>query len=853
MLDFISEEQKKIVCDKTKIKLVNGAAGGRKTDTLIKCGIKYMLEGKNVIFLTKISSVTDEITKRMSKDYKIKFEKSASHFIGQYENSWCSVANFDSFIDKQLRKYNIPFEGEAFNQKVRQLTKNISLVTDGIVMKNDKKIDVVLIDEVQDFDKIRVVFTTELFKQIPELYGVFVGDTLQTVFIQSIIDDSYSMNYIKCNLDCAYYELSTCYRCPKAQIDFVNQVMQPYQEKYCISKIKSHNNNIIDKPVIFQHHSVHKEYERSDLCQRVIYIIDYVLNNDSTINPDDIVIVMNKTNSNAVFEKLLSYVNTYYKSRYNCENYKHVIHYKTKNHEGRKTIDWSVGEEKTKFISIHGIKGKGQKVVILLGMSEKSIPMVEWLFKTEELISQSVMNVALTRSEKYLFVGVNSIPSRYINNQLETVESNKMAYCSWNNETYNGSEVSDFYKNLLVGFEKFERFQFVKDKYTKEAVSTPSKSILAIKDDIVQEYHISDCISNAFQLMSEEVMTKQKFGKRLFYKNNFNIVERGVLGILCELLVQRYTRLITKSLDHDNKFLLNYHQNKSVKYYYTNNQSLLNLVFDSKINNWITNEKRWFQEFEMIKSKTKHIKTLREDLAKIKQPVYILDTVFQKMNIENLLKTYFSDIENEIIPTVVYWNLSLFFTALSGHYKISSVMMYVNSYNSNIKTLHENVRYYCNNYILSKLKDYKISFQKEINVIKRITDPEVLSTINVELLKDEDSKKKEYRYGIMGVSDIVQQKYDSNDAILHEIKCISLSDPGKVKTWIFQSVLYTYLLKKLNTKIQNNVEKIIIVNLLSGTIWQFDMTKIMIKYRDMITFIMKEKHFPQVLIDEFLN
>jgi len=278
MLDFISEEQKKIVCDKTKIKLVNGAAGGRKTDTLIKCGIKYMLEGKNVIFLTKISSVTDEITKRMSKDYKIKFEKSASHFIGQYENSWCSVANFDSFIDKQLRKYNIPFEGEAFNQKVRQLTKNISLVTDGIVMKNDKKIDVVLIDEVQDFDKIRVVFTTELFKQIPELYGVFVGDTLQTVFIQSIIDDSYSMNYIKCNLDCAYYELSTCYRCPKAQIDFVNQVMQPYQEKYCISKIKSHNNNIIDKPVIFQHHSVHKEYERSDLCQRVIYIIDYVLN-----------------------------------------------------------------------------------------------------------------------------------------------------------------------------------------------------------------------------------------------------------------------------------------------------------------------------------------------------------------------------------------------------------------------------------------------------------------------------------------------------------------------------------------------------------------------------------------------
>ena len=57
--NFVSEEQKNIVTDNSRIKIVNGAAGGRKTDTLIKCGMRYILEGKNVLFLTKISSVTD--------------------------------------------------------------------------------------------------------------------------------------------------------------------------------------------------------------------------------------------------------------------------------------------------------------------------------------------------------------------------------------------------------------------------------------------------------------------------------------------------------------------------------------------------------------------------------------------------------------------------------------------------------------------------------------------------------------------------------------------------------------------------------------------------------------------------
>jgi thymidine kinase len=873
-MEFVSEEQKQIVTDNARIKLVNGVAGSGKSSTLIKCGIRYLAEGKNVIFLTKISSVTDELTKRMYRDYGIVFNKSASHFLGQYTpgtagsdsdratGPWVSVSNYDSFIDKQLRVYDIPFEGEAFNQKVKQLTKNIDRMDRGIFMKNDQPIDVVLIDEVQDFDSIRIALTTAMFNRFTGLIGVFVGDTLQTVFIQSIMGESFSMNYIKTNLECKYYELSMCYRCPKSQVDFVNQVMGPYQERYGIGRVRSNNDNTTDKPVIFQHHSVHKEYERADLCRRVIYIIDYVLNKDSTISPDDIVVVMNKTNSNAVFEKLLVEVNRYYRARYQNGAYENVIHYKTKNQEGRKTIDWSIGENKTKFISVHGIKGKGQRVVILLGMSEKSIPMMEWLFKTEELVSQSVMNVALTRSEKFLFVGVNTIPSRYINDALPSAKAERTAYLSWDKDTYTCDDVVPFYKDLLVGFEQFDTFDFVTDKYTRDVIHTPSKSVLAIKEDIVQEYHISDCIRNAFALTSEEVMQKVKFGKRLYVKPTMNIVERAVLGVLGEMLVGRYMRVYTKNVHYDNAFLWSYYGavgtvgDGSVgtgQFLYTNHQNLLNLVFDTKINSYVKDHARWWKEFTTIKTRTRHMKALRDLLGGVTRPVYILDNAFEKMNVKSLLDIYFSSKPNESIWTTTYWNLALFHCALSGHYKMTSVMMFINGYNGNLSPLHANVKTYCHTYLLNSLSTHKLSFQKQILVLKHISDPEVLATLNPDILEREEGKRV-YRYGFMGISDIVQERTDCDKrtATLHEIKCISSSDPAKVKTWIFQSVLYSYLLKKLSSKTQNDIERIVIVNLLSGYIWEFDMGKVTIRYRDMIEYIMQQKHFPQQLITDFL-
>jgi hypothetical protein len=135
---------------------------------------------------------------------------------------------------------------------------------------------------------------------------------------------------------------------------------------------------------------------------------------------------------------------------------------------------------------------------------------------------------------------------------------------------------------------------------------------------------------------------------------------------------------------------VNYYSN-SHGILFTNNQGLLNVVFDSKLNNYVKNEKRWFAEFYKIKENTKHLKWIKAELAKITAPTYILDNVFDKIQLKDLLKSYFSNAPNETVSSGVFWNLALFHTALSGHFKMGSVMMYVNGFNKNISQLHKNV------------------------------------------------------------------------------------------------------------------------------------------------------------------
>lgn len=61
------------------------------------------------------------------------------------------------------------------------------------------------------------------------------------------------------------------------------------------------------------------------------------------------------------------------------------------------TINWQRAVGKTVCLSVHGDKGRGHRLVIVLDASARCLPHAAYVGQPEELVDVSVLNVALTR------------------------------------------------------------------------------------------------------------------------------------------------------------------------------------------------------------------------------------------------------------------------------------------------------------------------------------------------------------------------------------------------------------------------------------------------------------------------
>ena len=163
---YFSNEQKNIIEDNSRIKLINGCAGSRKTDTIIKNGIKNLIIKKqNILFITFVSSVTDEIKTRIEKilDINIPRVYTSNHFITNYNDNFIEIANYDAWVYKQLDYINSIFNKDIktsnfssncdFNKRILDLIE-ISKKNNfyNIILKNNSFADLIIIDEFQDVD-----------------------------------------------------------------------------------------------------------------------------------------------------------------------------------------------------------------------------------------------------------------------------------------------------------------------------------------------------------------------------------------------------------------------------------------------------------------------------------------------------------------------------------------------------------------------------------------------------------------------------------------------------------------------------------------------------------------------------
>jgi hypothetical protein len=151
----------------------------------------------------------------------------------------------------------------------------------------------------------------------------------------------------------------------------------------------------------------------------------------------------------------------------------------------RNTLDWNEAQGKTKMLSVHGDKGKGHKVVFFMGLTEGSIPRKHEVNKPTEIIAESILNVGITRSTKYLFIGfTHSYPSRYL--QSVYSDLNNVAYISWEPCS---DDVPEPYSSIIqqLRSDKMRPPRWT-GTYTKTRVDTGIKTNLEVKGDLSKDF-----------------------------------------------------------------------------------------------------------------------------------------------------------------------------------------------------------------------------------------------------------------------------------------------------------------------------------------------------------------------------
>jgi hypothetical protein len=129
--DYIHSSQKDICQANEKYIMIQGVAGSRKTDTLIRAGLRrHILHGRSLLFLTQVGSVTDEIRARIEAYMGIRIHRQmgSNHYLVRSLGKTIEIANFDAWVHRQLEDCGWPHlihMGSFHSHKVKALHEMI--------------------------------------------------------------------------------------------------------------------------------------------------------------------------------------------------------------------------------------------------------------------------------------------------------------------------------------------------------------------------------------------------------------------------------------------------------------------------------------------------------------------------------------------------------------------------------------------------------------------------------------------------------------------------------------------------------------------------------------------------------
>lgn len=882
--------------------MVNGCAGSRKTDTLIKLGIHHMEQyGHHIMFLTLVSSITHELKTRMTDMLGIDISRvgSSNHFIGEYKGCYVTIANFDAFVHKQLESAGIDPDllqeyGDCHDWKT---TKLLHLTRSGehssFVMKTGQLADMVLVDEFQDMDPNKARILTTILSHNKKLYGIAVGDIMQTIFPRAVSHGPHTdlalghpMNIWKSQLHPTIYYVDLCYRCPPEHIAFVQTVLGHRYADFDVPVIRSafEFRNASEpfgahKPVLFCHEKISKNQSAYSIARQICAAVSILLKHDKDIKPDDVAVIMKKSNNSPVFEQLKVELQKLFQEWHQHNDADNdqpfVTHFETRGDGYHQSIDWTKAEGKAVLLSVHGDKGKGHKIVFFVGLSYKCLPSENSVFKPEELVDLSIVNVALTRSTKYLFVGFTlDAPSRYL---IECGEDSlhQVAYTSW--APHDPQEEKTVYHECIDAMNKVlseYRNDWASPRFDRELrtmpMSCPQKNILKIQEDVAKDMaHIFEqCLANPeckpqVSEFGSRVKLRGVGGMTAGFVNNtmksrttkkstiVSTHHHYLLGTLGELLVYRHIHLQFQSLcsaedpEHQASQMQHPQQKAGMflrktfspilgdkRVIYTEDTRILNIVCDHGLNQYVRDYDVWASVVHAILSDglysrylecNPEIKMFFSTLSQMDKAVYVLSNVFASRTFKRQLQSFLSNEPSTHIHTRVFWNVALCFNELFDSVRKPSVLVLFNSFNDDIRKLHQNVLSFCEQYIqplfLPQVLPSTILLQSNHKLTTTEHNREILADrLGLVDHDDMDADKfaRGYTYGILGRSDmIITNKTQEDKNILFEFKTSTRVETSR--EWVAQALLYCCVPAGIPA-----IKTFSVVNLLTGIMYTYN-------------------------------
>lgn len=750
----VEETWNKIMDCKKKTIVIQGCAGSRKTDLIVQYAKHHLFEKRDVtncLFLTMVNSVADEICQRLSTALGITFSRHNNHLLkthlGKDKQCTIEISSFDAFIHCQLDILKDPmlFQKAVFYEwKAERLLDAITHNQHNrFIMKTGIAADLVIVDECQDLDPIRMKIITGLLQKTKNVRFVACGDLLQSIFDHGTKNfDEMPFSVLQSELKPSFFRIYHCFRCPPEHIRFVNRVLQDVYKEYNMPPMNSVRPEgegfrpwLIPVGNISSRHGCHQN------AMMISDIIEALVEEDASVHIRDIAVLNKRVNDQPLFHHIMMAL-----QRKGIHNI-HIAH--TKGQDAvHQPIDWEVIRGNIVMISVHGDKGKGHQVVFFFGATNQSFPDIRHPSTWRKIFSDSLLDVALTRSTRHLFIGVPSSNISPYFTHVDRHEMRRLASCLW-------EPPMGVARKGLSGV-LYNRFYTICKKYAETPVWDTHQRTKPVRIPRLPMLYADHNVLRWLPDVKIEKVVLDSFKKTLCGFHQSDDEQLSILRVITELMILRaHKRHVF--LDTLGKFRTALSESEVL---FTTDQGLLAVAEDVvATRRFYDIDKRIYEHFCMPEINN-YLRKM--SLPVLTRPCLILPSVFDTPSLRRVLDDMLDEsIKNSEIHGLTWWRGALLWEELDSdvtHHR-SRLNVLWDSIRVELDDLHNMVHEFHMNYTGEPTMSWEHTLYR-LPTGRRIREmnSSALLRWQFDTHLDERIFRRGFEYGMMGRSDFYHKK-----------------------------------------------------------------------------------------------